>query len=301
MQALLASRYKNQPQPALNSARLHLMKSLLPLLLLCPIAFAQTAVNFARDDGAMIKALHYTPSKTEGCAPALLLSHGAGGSEKGLAFLAKAAAAAGWQAVAVEHAESNTAVVRGLMRGRDLTAALAVLTTDSKAYSQRLADLRAAQAWLEKSCKPSFVALAGHSMGAATSLLAAGGQNNLGVSAQDRYQAYIALSPQGPGAIFPKGYTASINKPILFLTGTADKALEGEPSTRLLPFEWVGSTCAALGVLAGGTHMHLGGVGLSADNDALLTQTVLQFLQSVKSGGCAKLTGAAGFELKQKY
>jgi hypothetical protein len=37
----------------------------------------------------------------------------------------------------------------------------------------------------------------------------------------------VALSPQGPGSIFPETAWRGIAKPVLLITGTRDQALEG--------------------------------------------------------------------------
>ena len=61
-------------------------------------------------------------------------------------------------------------------------------------------------------------------MGAVTVMLEAGAKNIIGVAPSaaglDRFDAYVALSPEGPGIIFSERAWHGIHKPLLVLTGT---------------------------------------------------------------------------------
>ena len=93
------------------------------------------------------------------------------------------------------------AALRSDMReAHGLHKGLAELVNDPKAYNARLMDIAAALEWANSSCKAPFVALLGHSMGARTVEVEAGTKNNFGVKGLDRFDAYVALSPDGPGA-----------------------------------------------------------------------------------------------------
>jgi len=82
--------------------------------------------------------------------------------------------------------------VHGLKKG------LRELVNDPAAYGARMMDIAAAFDWAGKSCKAPFTALLGHSMGARTVMVEAGAKNKLGVRGHDRFDAYAAMSPDGP-------------------------------------------------------------------------------------------------------
>jgi len=64
-------------------------------------------------------------------------------------------------------------------------------------------------------------------MGAATVMMQAGALNKLNIAEVPKFTAYIAISPQGSGLIFPENAWNDINQPVLMLTGTQDKELGG--------------------------------------------------------------------------
>ena len=180
------------------------------LTLLTP---AQDLVQASRTDGAQTPLRVYTPS-TPGCAPLALISPGAGSNENGYRYLAEALRDDGWRAIVMGHKESGMAALRSDMReAHGLHKGLAELVNDPKAYNARLMDIAAALEWANSSCKAPFVALVGHSMGARTVEVEAGTKNNFGVKGLDRFDAYVALSPDGPGAMFPENAWSGIRKP----------------------------------------------------------------------------------------
>ena len=157
-------------------------------------------------------------------------------------YLARGLQREGWRVIVIGHRESGPAALRGDQRGVGLQARLLTLVTDPQAYQFRFLDIEAALRWAEAPCKPAFKALLGHSMGAATVMLEAGAANKLALQGQQRFAAYVALSPQGSGSIF------------------RDTALEGNWRTRTLPHAGMPPGCKWLAVIEGATHMNLGGV-----------------------------------------
>lgn len=227
------------------------------------MAGAQTserALSLRRADGGAVPILEIAPDNAA-CPPLLVLSHGFGGSNIGLAWLARAAAYNGFRTIAIEHRESGRAQLRAVLRSKDRRRALTEAVEDAAANAARMRDLDAIWVWATKDCRPPFAVLAGHSMGAQLTMLEAGAKTRLGVTGKDRFDAYIALSPQGEGARFPHRAWAGISKPVLMVTGTHDNGLDGDWKTRVTAFEGLPPGHKVLAVIDGGTHMDMGGRG----------------------------------------
>ena len=181
---------------------------------------AQQAASFRRADGATVPARIYSPT-ADSCRGIAVISPGAGGSERGLAYLGSGMAAQGYLAVVVGHEESGLRALRQHMRGRGLQQGLARLITDPKAYEARFMDIAAAAHWARARCPAPESVLLGHSMGAATVMIDAGATNKLGVTGTTPFDVYVALSPQGVSTIFPAGAWHGIEQPVLTITGHA--------------------------------------------------------------------------------
>lgn len=268
-----------------------------PLLTLAlstlPVA-AQNEVSAPRADGHMTPLRVYEPAHPgPGCAPLAVLSHGAGGSDRGLAYLAQALSADGYLAIVMGHQESGLPALAADMGAAGYRGGLVKLVTDKTAESDRLLDVSAALRWAEARCHAPFRVLLGHSMGAETTMFEAGAKNIIGVTAplagQDRFDAYVPLSPEGPGPVFPDGAWRQIHKPMLVLTGTRDQSLAGGPEARTVPWKELPSDgtreCHWLGVIAGATHMDIGGNGNKPVQSQVIA-TVEGFLNGVRTGKC---------------
>lgn len=266
--------------------------------LIAATAQAGEPLQLPRPDGSQTPLQVYRPAGE--CRAVAVLSHGAGGSEQALAYLAEALQQAGWLALVPGHRESGRQVLRGEIRREGLRDGLLALTTDAAAYRARLEEIGTALQWGRGQCAGRFAVLLGHSMGAATVMLEAGAANRLGVSGGNRFDAYVALSPQGPGSIFPPQAWRGIQRPMLLLTGTRDQALEGEWTTRLLPFDDLPPGCHWLGVIRGASHANLGGGGFSAATQRAVTDSVLPYLDALRSGHCAALPVLPGISLRSK-
>jgi dienelactone hydrolase len=262
-------------------------------------ASGEESQTLVRADGAQVPVRVFAvPAAT--CQGVAVISPGAGGTEKGLSYLAKALSKGGWLSVVVGHKESGPSVLRADMDGLNLKGGLLRLTTDRSAYEARWMDIGAALDWTRPRCAKHFSALIGHSMGAATVMLEAGAGNNLNLTGKDRFDAYVAMSPQGPGSIFPDGAWSKIGKPVLMLTGTADKALEGAWTTRTVPYDDMPADCKWLGVIDGATHMNFAGSGFSRKTEALTIHATQTFLNSLVAGSCATLAEEDGIAFKHK-
>jgi dienelactone hydrolase len=262
-------------------------------------ASGEESQTLVRADGAQVSVRVFAVPVAS-CQGIAVISPGAGGTEKGLSYIAKALSRGGWLSVVVGHKESGPSVLRADMQGLDLKGALLKLTTDRSAYEARWMDIGAALDWARPRCDQHFSALIGHSMGAATVMLEAGAGNKLNLTGKDRFDAYVAMSPQGPGSIFPDGAWSKIGKPVLMLTGTRDDALEGAWTTRTVPYDDMPAGCKWLGVIDGATHMNFAGSGFSRKTEARTIHATQTFLNALAAGRCASLADEDGIAFKHK-
>lgn len=287
--------------------------SLFPFALAAPLIslplLAQTPASAPRSDGHTTPLLIYNASGAHGCAPLAVISHGAGGSENGYRYLAEAMAHSGFTTVVMGHRESGLASLGSDIRADGLGPGIRALVVDPKAEQARLLDVGAALQWADAQCRAPFRVLLGHSMGAETVMLEIGARNMIGVpsppAGQDRFDAYVALSPEGPGVVFPDHAWDRIHKPMLVLTGTRDQSLQGGPQARQIPWRELpgdGSRkCQWMGVVNNATHMNFAGNGLGARPvNAIVTRTIASFLVGVRAGRCVVPAPISGMTLQAK-
>ena len=274
-----------------------LMLSMAPGLAVLPLP-AQQRISAPRADGHSTPLLMYkAENSTAACPPLAVLSHGAGGSENGLSYMARTLTADGYTAVVMGHAESGKMVVDAETRAHGRRDGLQALVKNPQAEQARLLDVGAALKWADTQCKAPFRVLLGHSMGAETVMLEAGARNNIGIASppaeQNRFDAYVAMSPQGPGGVFADGAWSHIHKPLLLMTGSLDGALQpGGAQSREVPWRQLpgdgARRCQWLGVIDGATHSNFAGRGPAADTvDPHVTSTVTTFLKDVRAGHCS--------------
>lgn len=264
------------------------------------LACAQQLIQAPRTDGAATPLKVYSPS-IAGCPALALISPGAGGNENGYQYLAEGLQSGGWRVIVMGHKESGGGALRSDMKDAGgFKRGLDELVNDPKAYEARLIDIAAALKWASTTCKPAFVALIGHSMGARTVMVEAGAKNTLGVKGLDRFDAYVALSPDGPGKMFPENAWAEIRKPVLMLTGTRDASLDGDWKTRTIPYDKLPAGCKWLGVIDGGSHLNFAGMGFAGTTEKLTLLETKSFLNGLRDGKCGSPVQAEGISLKEK-
>jgi predicted dienelactone hydrolase len=269
---------------------------------------AQTHASAPRSDGHQTPLTVYAAKSANGCAPLALISHGAGGSENGYKYLAEAMAEQGYTAIVMGHRESGLAAMGADVLASGLGPGLRELVTNTGAEQARLLDVAAALQFAGAQCKPPSRILLGHSMGAITVMLEAGARNIIKVpsppAAQDRFDAYVALSPEGPGLVFSEHAWNGIRKPMLILTGTRDQALNGGPQVRQMAFPdlpGLPSHCQWMGVIDGATHMNFASGGPGGERvQSLVAQTLAGFLKGVQSGACTTPAAVTGMTLRTK-
>jgi predicted dienelactone hydrolase len=200
-------------------------------------------------------------------APAMVVSHGLGGSRDGLGYLGEALAGAGFVVLHLQHPGTDSALWQG---GGDSSAALMAAALDAGQALARLQDgifaldelgrRAAAPGPLQGRVDLSRLAAAGHSYGAWTvqHLLGQrlpGGERGL-VLPDPRLRAGIALSPVPPRGLSPRFAFGRIATPLLHVTGTQDHGyIEGvAPADQEIPFRAISGPPQALAVLAGANH-----------------------------------------------
>ena len=234
-------------------------KYMLGLMAACLVSpsFAQTRpAQIVRADGAQIEVR--LSGDWSRCGPTLIQSHGLGGSWRALDWLDRAAQEAGYRVMRISHAESGISTLRLALRG-DIEQVLA----DRDVWRARAADLQAAVAFAKQSgCQPVPLVLGGHSMGAANAMFEAGAKGRHGYTPSGKFDAFIAVSPQGPGTWAFDGTDAwrNVRAPVLLLTGPEDRMRGGDdPENRMRVLDLMPAGNKRLGVIAGADHGELGG------------------------------------------
>jgi predicted dienelactone hydrolase len=273
---------------------------LLVIQLTSTVANGRDLISLQRQDSKPVSAMVYKPTASE-CKGIAIISHGAGGSEKGYNYLGTVMSDFGYLALVVGHQESGLQAVKKQISGKTLSDDLAKLITEPKAYQARFMDIGVVKEWAQGQCNSKVAVLIGHSMGAATVMMAAGARNKLNIAEVSKFTAYIAISPQGSGLIFPENAWSDINQPVLMLTGTQDKELGGLSwETRTEPFNNMKSSCKWLGVIDGATHMNFAGRGISKKTETLTSQVIREFLTGVQASDCKLLNQISGMTISVK-
>ena len=264
------------------------------------LACASEALQLQRQDQKFLQATAYAPAAAT-CRGVAIISPGAGGTEQGYRYLGEALSSIGYLSVVVGHQESGRRALREHLRGNGLSEGLAELITEPDAYRGRFMDIAASVKWAERRCNSSEKLLIGHSMGAATVMIEAGARNKVGVQGTDSFNAYIALSPQGTGSIFPGNAWSGIRRPVLLITGTRDTELGGASwETRTEPFRNMPPGCKWLGVIDGASHLNFAGIGMSRKTETLTVQTISAFLDGLRASDCRPRGQVAGLDISTK-
>jgi dienelactone hydrolase len=173
----------------------------------------------------------------DGKAPLVIFSHGLGGSREGGKAWGEHWSQNGYFVIHVQHPGSDQALMKNgsgaaiekLKRGATVDQLLGRVddvrfVLDEIARRQSSGDKAVARIDLTR------IAMTGHSFGAATTVALADTRfpGPIKSLADDRFRAFIALSPQVQGAVktWPERY-GKMNKPFLTITGTIDGDMIG--------------------------------------------------------------------------
>lgn len=252
-----------------------------------------------RSDGAYVNLHVFRPPSV--CNGVAVLSPETGDDRDALSWLGRALSQYGWLTVTMAHKESGRDSLRERVRNGGLRDGLLALTTDPEAYDDRFEDAGAALHWARTQCRAGPAVFIGHSMGAAAVMIEAGAKNKLGLDSDDRFDGYVALSPQGPGPIFPAGAWRGIQKPVLLVTGTRDELPDGKWQTRTEPYADLPAGCHWLAVVDGATHFNFAGFGYGhGDVERKVLPLIQRFLDNVRGHRCSVPTPAFGVKLDAK-
>jgi pimeloyl-ACP methyl ester carboxylesterase len=265
--------------------------------ILLGVSSAAMAQSLPRADGGTTPIKSYGVSP--GCIPTMIISHGFGGSEAGNAALAESMARNGWRAIVMGHQESGRPALRqALLSGSPRQSIIEATTTPQK-HRMRFLDLDAAFKEATRLCRPSRLVLAGHSMGAMTTMLEAGASAKFGRFGSNRFDAYIAISPQGVGYSYAQGAWSGVSRPVLMITGTSDNGSDGGPETRLSAFEGLPPGRKRLAIIPGAGHL-----SLAANHDNSVSATVaklsLEFVNSYASGRNLPVSNIQNVDIRDK-
>ena len=224
-------------------------------------AFSQIPGKYFRADGQTIEA-NILPAPGLSCAPLAIVSHGLGGTKDSNLQLATALNRSGYRVIVPTHAESGPRQLFSSLRpsAGGFVSGIAKAASSTEAHRYRMADLNAVLAVEERRCDVPHKLLAGHSMGARTTLVEAGAKSSTGIVGRDRFDLYVAVSPEGQGPeFFPSGSMRSVRKPTMVITGTLDSSVDGPFQTRLSTYHAIPSEKKRLAIIQGANHLDLGG------------------------------------------
>jgi len=226
--------------------------------------------------GRLVPVKIYSPADAQGALPAIVFSHGLGGSRDGYEYLGRHWAGHGYVCVHLQHLGSDAGVWRG---ARDAMGAMRKAAADLRNAVDRPRDVRFAIDQLARAGRDGplltgrvdlgRVGVAGHSFGAYTALASAGqafGRRGLTL-ADGRIKAAIPMSAPVPRRGDLGRAFGGIRIPCLHMTGTRDRSIIGDttPAQRRLPFDHSRACERYLVTFTGGDHMVFAGTRRRGD------------------------------------
>jgi len=241
----------------------------------------------------------YYPQEA-GIYPVVLFSHGAGGSNQSFEHLGRFWAANGYVAIHLTHPGTDAATFEA--GGGE---AIRTNASDPQSWIDRaedvafvlasLDDIEAREPALAGKLDRNAIAMAGHSMGAYTTMLTAGTTVDTGGRQREDLavpgiSAFIAISPQGPGILgLRRDSWATTQGPMLVITGTNDEGQRGQDANwRIQAYDSLPAGDKYLAVIDGAEHSSYGDGG-ETDREgermkAFVRVTTLTFLDAYIRG-----------------
>lgn len=268
--------------------------------------------------------IYYPKTAEANRFPVIIFSHGAGGSKDGYGYLGRYWAEHGYVVLHPTHFGSDRSLLK---RGRPLLNLRAVkkMVEDKSNLANRpkdisfllnsLPQLEEQVPGLKGHVDPTRIGVGGHSFGAYTSVAVAGAKvysssNDPATYEDPRVQAFLALSPQGPGGwAFKNDSWDLIHRPMFMMTGTQDKGMEnGKPyQWRIEGFNHLRAGHKYLAVINGANHMDFSDTQFNGKirdprvHEWIKKATLLfwdayvkgdrEVQQSLKAGGFPKVSG----------
>lgn len=221
---------------------------------------------------------YFPAADSDAPLPAIIFSHGLGGSCKGYAYLGEYWAGRGYLVFVLQHIGSDDRIWRGKSREEALEAMRKAVTV--KNMSNRLEDVHALidnfVAWNSDPQNPLYgkidqnrIGMGGHSFGALTTQVLAGQLVPLWGDkyADKRIKAALVLSPSYPQReiLMPSPFS-KVEIPWLLMTGTEDVSIviDRKAEERLKVFEALPPGHKYQLVIFGGNHMLFTGINRPA-------------------------------------
>jgi serine/threonine protein kinase/predicted dienelactone hydrolase len=191
----------------------------------------------------------YYPQQLSGSLPAIVFSPGDGGTRDSYEYLGRAWANAGYIVIVPTHIGGDDSALpkKGLRSASDPGSAVDVQqqrTADVRFILSSIKGIEHEEHELHGHIDKKRLAVAGHSMGAATALMLAGATAEVAngkpqTFRDDRVRAALAMSPQGSGAEgFNDRSWDQLRLPVMTMSGTRDRGVGGQPPQwRLQPFQ----------------------------------------------------------------
>ena len=225
-------------------------------------------LHWTRGDGAVaIEARAYYPIGALGLCPAVIYSHGLGGSVEQFEYLGRRWASRGMISIHLRHAESDAAQWRGKLRPKNELKELYQLCWSGRDRAlmirfalDRLTEIAGKKGTVGEHLDLRRVGVAGNDLGALAALLVAGQlpPDNGPSLKDDRISAVLAISPPvycTPGRA--KIVYGEISVPFLSVAGTRDDGVIGttKAAARRIPYDAMTGNARYHVTLEGGDQM----------------------------------------------
>lgn len=224
-----------------------------------------------------------------GALPVIVFSHGAGGSGQHYRALADHWASHGYVVLSPTHADSLSLRKPPVRPAIDMRDVILKAARDTQGWQNRakdvllcidsLSQIEQRVPALKGKLDAKHLAVAGHSYGAATSMLLGGATADFADGAprsfaDPRIQAILVLSGQGPGQLgFHEHSWDNLKLPMMVMTGSLDRGI-GAPSAewRTEPFRHAPAPDKYLVFIQGAAHSTFSGrLATTADEKRLLS------------------------------
>ncbi|MBC8044773.1 MAG: acetylhydrolase [Rhizobacter sp.] len=221
--------------------------------------------------------IYYPPATAMGGGqmPVILFSHGSGASKEQYEYLGRHWAAQGYVSVHLTHFGSDLSVIKDkprlsamseLREASNDTLNIHARPRDISFVIDSFDEIEKRVPALKGKLSRSQIGVAGHSFGSNTTLLVAGARlyepDGVKTFSDARVKAFVALSPQGTGRLgITKDSWQPIAAPVLLMTGTEDKGMDGGEDYlwRLESYNGLSAGNKYLVVIAGATHLTFAG------------------------------------------
>ena len=217
----------------------------------------------SRDRDVPVKI--YYPETGKGPFPVIIFSHGLGGTMEGYAYLGEYWASHGYVSVHPQHLGSDDGIFKNTGMGNLWDTLRKVFENPTNSYNRawdvsfvidQLEKLNHESSPLKNRMDLSRIGMAGHSFGAATTLIVVGERSSAvtGKFLEPRIKAAIAMSPP----VFDGLQFDQIHVPVFVMTGTHDAGFT-RTADRRTAYDGISSPGTCLVIFKGADHLTFSG------------------------------------------